>query len=378
MARDDARLGACEHRRGALPGRPAACRSRLRASAPAGGSTRRAGLGTKPDGGPERQDGSSFAAPQVTAAAAILKSLNPKLTAGDIKRILSETARSGVPTKDTGSGASSSLVAPDMGGRVLALDDAVLKVINDLRKAKGLPVLTPELLEKMGVIDAVAVTGEKGEYAVRGIVGAAGEKGTDVKIEVFAENSAVGGSTEQFLKGAGETKWNVTLPEDKGVIKVTRMDNGAASVITIEQIDINGNWTGSFTVTDVQITDQEAVDEEGCGVAILAAMKGKPMPMTLDVTVDEAGNGTGVMFIDASSMSSGDSKVSSEPKTLNIAYSGGVVTFSFQEGGSGISSMTATVSRQGDTLLMNGSMAGGGKGWTVKCVFKVTKPAPAP
>jgi hypothetical protein len=335
-------------------------------------------VGTKAGGGAEQQDGSSFAAPHVTAAAAILKSLNPKLTAGDIKKILSETARTSVANPNDPK-APPQTIGAEMGGKVLALDAAVLKVINDLRAAKGLPALTAELLEKMGVVDSVAVTGDKGEYAVRGIIGAAGEKGVDVKIEVFAENSAIGGNTEQSLGGAGEAKWKVTLPEDKGVIKVTRLDNGAASVITIERFDINGMWTGRFTFTDVTVTDQEAAEKEGCSAALVAAMKGKPLPMTLDVTVDKEGQGSGVMLLDASSLNTdGEGEVTSEPQTLGIDYTGSTVTFSFQEAGSGVSSMTATVSRDGDSLLMDGVLTGGGSGWTMKAVFKLTKPVPAP
>ncbi|MHB1341267.1 MAG: S8 family serine peptidase [Coriobacteriia bacterium] len=331
-------------------------------------------VGTGTNGGPEKQDGSSFAAPQVTAAAAILKSLNPKLSAGDIKQILTATARPGVPNTSGDPNASSKLVNKgEMGAGIVALDEAVLKVINDLRVAKGLPVLTAEMLEQMGVVDAVAITGAQGEYTVKGIVKAAGEKGVDVKIEVFGENSGVGGKTEQSLTGAGEAKWGVTLPEDKGTIKVTRLDNGAASVITIESIDINGAWSGTFTVTNVTITDQEAAEKEGCSAAIMNAIKGKPLPMTLDVTVDESGQGSGVMLIDMSSLDE-DGETTSEPQTIGISYSGSTVTFSPQ--GEGISSMTASVSRDGDTYVMNGTLSGGGSGWTMAAVFKLSKPAP--
>lgn len=332
-------------------------------------------VGTKAEGGSEQQDGSSFAAPHVTAAAAILKSLNPKLNAGDIKKILSETARTSVANPNDPK-APPQAIGAEMGGKVLALDAAVLKVINDLRKAKGLPELTAETLEQMGVVDAVAVTGAPGEYTVRGIVKAAGEKGVDLKIEVFGENSGIGGKTEQSLTGAGEIKWSVTLPEDKGTVKVTRLDNNAASVITIESIDINGNWSGTFTVTNVTITDEKAAQEEGCSAAIMDAMKGKPLPMTLDVTVDESGQGSAVMLIDMSSLSEDGDDVSSEPQTVGISYSGSTITFS--PSGAGVSNMTASVSRDGDNYVMNGALGGGGKGWTMAAVFKLTKPAPAP
>lgn len=331
-------------------------------------------VGIKPEGGAEQQDGSSFAAPQVTAAAAVLKALNPKLSAGDIKAILTSTARTSVANPNDPK-APAQTVAADMGGKILALDQAVLKVINDLRTAKGLPELTAEMLEQMGVVDAVAITGAQGEYTVKGIVKAAGEKGVDLQIEVFGENTSIGGKTEQSLKAAGEAKWSVTLPEDKGTIKVTRLDNGAASVITVESIDINGAWSGTFTVTNVTITDQEAAENEGCSAALMEALKGKALPMTLDVTVDDSGQGSGVMLIDMSSLSE-DGSTSSEPQTVGISYSGSTITFSPE--GEGVSNMTASVTRDGETYVMNGGLGGGGKGWTMAAVFKLSKPAPTP
>ena len=55
--------------------------------------------------------GTSAAAPQVAAAAALLLSLDPDLTAGEIKQILSDTARPG---------------PAELGGKILAVDQAVL------------------------------------------------------------------------------------------------------------------------------------------------------------------------------------------------------------------------------------------------------------
>ena len=327
-------------------------------------------VGLKGAGGAEEQDGSSFSAPHVTAAAAILKSLNPKLSAGEIKRILVATARTSVPNmKDPNAPAQD--IAANMGGKILAVDEAVLKVINDLRAEKKLPPLNADELEKLGVVDAVAITGEAGEYQVKGIVEAVGQKGATLKIEVYGENNAIGGKTEQSLDAAGEIMWGVTLPEDKGTIVVTRIENGAKSIITVEQLDINGAWSGTFTVTDVTITDQKAAEDEGCSAALMQGMVGKALPMTLDVTVNEAGQGSGVMLIDVSSLSE-DGDVSSEPQTVGISFDGSTVTFDMQ--GGGVSSMTGRVSRSGDNLVMKGSMSGGGSGWTMKAVFTLTKP----
>lgn len=327
-------------------------------------------VGMKPGGGPEQQDGSSFAAPQVAAAAAILKSLNPKLSAGEIKQILTETARPGVPNTSGAADAESKLVNKnEMGAGILAVDEAVLRVINDLRKGKGLDPLTPEMLEKMGVVDAVAVTGEPGEYTVRGIVEAAGEKGVNLKIEVFGENSAIGGKTEQSLSGAGEIEWSVTLPKDKGSIKVTRLDNGAASVIDIEQFDLSGTWTGTYTLTNVVIEDEEAAKEEGCDLALVQGLLNKPLPATLVCTVNENGQGSGTFTVDASKISD---DAESEPVPVTISQSGSRVTVTFQEGG--VSPMDATVARSGSSLVMNGTIGGGGSGFSYTVTISLSKP----
>jgi hypothetical protein len=82
------------------------------------------------------------------------------------------------------------------------------------------------------------------------------------------------------------------------------------------------------------------------------------------------------MQIDASSLNEDGSGGRGEPQTLSMDYTGGLITFGFKEGG-GVSSMTATVARRGDDLAMDGTILGGGKGWKMKAVFKLSKPAPA-
>jgi hypothetical protein len=139
-------------------------------------------------------------------------------------------------------------------------------------------------------------------------------------------------------------------------------------------LDINGNWSGTFTVTDVTITDKKAAEKEGCSAAILAAIKGKALPATMDITVDDAGQGSSVFQIDASSLSS-DGKSSSKPVNFGVSYTGGSITFEPQGGGSGISGMTATVVRAGTNLAMRGVMTASGKGWKMTASVKLTKPA---
>jgi hypothetical protein len=89
--------------------------------------------------------GTSSAAPMVTSTAAMIRSLNPKLTAAEIKDIITRTARTGPATA---------------GGRTLAFDRAVLEVVNDLRVKNGQKPLTDEdLVAAAATLCAIDVTG---------------------------------------------------------------------------------------------------------------------------------------------------------------------------------------------------------------------------
>ncbi|TFH50818.1 MAG: hypothetical protein E4G89_02685 [Methanothrix sp.] len=68
------------------------------------------------------QGGTSMATPQVTAAACLIRSINPGLNAGEIKNILIETGHQNI----------GGLAAPkELGGRVLSVDEAVKKAIDE-------------------------------------------------------------------------------------------------------------------------------------------------------------------------------------------------------------------------------------------------------
>ena len=322
-------------------------------------------VGAAGDGTAVMQDGTSFAAPHVAAAAAMLRAINPKLSAGDIKDILVQTARSEVTVDD-----KSQSIAEEVGGRVLAIDQAVLKVINDKRSAQGLDALDEEKLELLGAVDAVAISESDGEWTVMGIVEAAGEGGVDLRIDVSAENSAIGGSTTQSLSGPGEVEWSLTLSDDTGIVTVTRLDTSASSVINIDQMDINGAWSGTFTIADFTVTDQEAASDEGCTALLIQELVGKAMPFTMDVTVDDDGNGTAVTFIDVSAISDGEA--SADPQTLRVSFSGSTITF---QGGTELNrNMTANVTRGTDQLVMRGTSSAAGDGWSMTSKFTLTKP----
>ena len=329
--------------------------------------------------------GTSMATPQVAAAAALLLSLNPKLQAADIKKILKDTANPG---------------PENQGGGILSIDRAVLQVINDLRREKDPNALdlTPEQLENLGVIDAVATTtGTPNSYSVHGILATVPDAGTEVTITGSAGVTIGGEASQSVAAPSGEAEWpTVTVadadPKNPPTVTVTRKDSGAASVITFQSVDLNGHWEGALTISDFtfdQATATTAEGDEGCNLAAIAAvlekLKGLPIPMTMDVTADmEGGTGSAVMVLDMASVASklnegntegsGGVTAENQPQTLKFTFSGPNLTFTPDTSGSGeTSSMTATVSVQGGTAVMTGTLTSSGTGFSMTAGWTVTK-----
>jgi hypothetical protein len=140
--------------------------------------------------------------------------------------------------------------------------------------------------------------------------------------------------------------------------------------------ELAGLWSGTFTVTEITIPEEaaDALEEEGCSLATLEAMKGEALPMTMEVTVDAGGrSGTAVMLVDVSSLNTGDGEeVSSEPETFTFTIEGDTVTFE-STGGDTSTTMTGTLRRQGQTLVMSGTMFAGESGMGVSADWQMTK-----
>ena len=314
--------------------------------------------GYNPDTGEVKNlyGGTSMAAPQVTATAALLRSLNKDLTAEQIKKIITTTA-----TKKDGT-------------MVLSVDEAVRAVIDINRDLAGLPRLSKEELLGGGVVDAVAVpvAGTSGAYTVRGIVKAVNSKGVDLGITV-ADGEVTSGDEPAHLDAAGDATWTVTLdPPDKGTITVSRLDNKAGSQIAIETIDVNGAWAGTSVVMD-PATEQKA-KEQGCDAAVLQALLGKPLPMTLDLSVDPDSTGTSTYWIDLSSFKDSEGKATtSEPQTVPVTYKGNLLTLKLDDSSGAATSMTGSVIRSGGVATINGVVSVSGEGYSAKAVWTVTK-----
>jgi hypothetical protein len=97
--------------------------------------------------------GTSMATPHVTAAAAMIRSLDPSLNAKEIKKILVDTARTSITLDGRDVAAP-----PELGGRILAIDLAVEKVIGELggSSTKELP---PESSEEEEIFSSNNIQG---------------------------------------------------------------------------------------------------------------------------------------------------------------------------------------------------------------------------
>jgi len=141
---------------------------------------------------------------------------------------------------------------------------------------------------------------------------------------------------------------------------------------------VNGKWAGTFTVTDITVDEAalEDAEEEGCTAALFEEMKGKALPMTLDVTVDATGNGSAVVFLDVSKLGGKDGEsISSEPQTLDVGYADGVLTFKLEQSGGVASSMSGRlVAGEGGAPAIRGTMTVAGKGFSAAASWTVTRP----
>ena len=149
--------------------------------------------------------------------------------------------------------------------------------------------------------------------------------------------------------------------------------------VTKGLMDINGSWTGALTFTDIAV-DAEAQKEakdQGCDIAILEALRGKALPMTLDLTADKAGVGEGTFLIDTTSINPVDTSTPSppEPVTLQLTYAKGVITFDFgdQCGGGSSCAMAGTPAVVAGVDTIEGTMSVKGSGYSAGAEWTVTR-----
>ena len=193
-------------------------------------------VGRDANGNPIVADGTSFAAPQVTAAAAILKSIDPNLTAGEIKEILVLTGDTEVRVSGT-----TVTVPAEMGGCVLRVDEAVLEVINQMRGPND-QLIHGDLLELM-TIELTAEEHEFGYLVKASTPRVESAEGVELIIIVDGEAEIFGEKIHRIYNSLEAASWTVTPGKDPVKVKVYRLDNGACAFLELP--GTGGSSTGS-------------------------------------------------------------------------------------------------------------------------------------
>lgn len=194
-------------------------------------------VGRYPDGTPLVGTGTSFAAPQVTAAAALLRAINPGLTAEEIKKILVRTAAT-----ETNVSGGRVRIPNEVGGRVMRVDRAVLEVINQMRGADD-QLLQGDLMELM----TINLTAEKHEfgYLVKATTPRVEDaEGVDMMIIVEGEAEIFGETTHRIYNSLETASWTVSPGKDPVRVRVYRLDNGGCAFL-----DLPGTGGSSTTST---------------------------------------------------------------------------------------------------------------------------------
>ena len=232
--------------------------------------------------------GTSMATPQVTSTIALMRSINPNLTAEQIKDILKKTASQGVTVGD-----HSNLAPPQLGAGILSVDQAVLAAINELRKSKGLAELSYEDALASINIDLFAESDPKSlkDWKITATLPAViAQGGTDAKIELQG-GGAIGGNTSKHVdKSGAAAEWSVTLQNDTGTVLVTRTDTDSKWKVDLGP-DLSGTWNGNGVfervLESIPDNQKQLTDSKECeGIDIIGAlkqMKGKSFGMKLIV-----------------------------------------------------------------------------------------------
>lgn len=184
-------------------------------------------VGTDENGLPIKASGTSFSAPQVTAAIALIQSISPDMDAAQIKDLLVQTAAGAINAES-----GSTPIPEGMGKGILRVDEAVLQAINNEREKQDKdPYTMQELLDRSSV-DLFAETGFR-EYTVRASVPDAESTSVSLKIEVTGKCS-IEEDTTQTVQVGEEAVWNLTLEDDSVFVRVVRTDTEGCAFMTLK------------------------------------------------------------------------------------------------------------------------------------------------
>lgn len=222
-------------------------------------------LGVDNDGQPIKASGTSFSAPQVSAAIALVQSISPGMDAAQIKDLLVQTAADTIHTES-----GSTPIPKGMGKGILRVDEAVLQAINNERAEQGeSPYTMQELLDRSKV-NLFAETGFR-EYTVRASVPDAEDISVSLRIEITG-NCVIEDDTVQTVQVGEEASWNVTIEDDSVFAKVVRTDTEGCAFTTLKLYEsvsgiyeVKGVWDsgdGPEPLTDWRARVEDTGDGE--------------------------------------------------------------------------------------------------------------------
>jgi len=254
-----------------------------------------------------------------------------------------------------------------MGKGVLRVDEAVLKAINDLRKAEGKPLLDAKLLEKLANIEGSAASDKPTEFKVTANLGAVPEGGAEVSIDLRGEGM-VSGSSKKRLTAPGSVSWEVSLLDEKSspTVRLCRLDSQACCDMVLGGIDLAGLWKGTASVVrfsmkqDITIPDPLGGDKpivitkEDCEKQAQANM-GKTQPYAMEFQPQAPDSG--MVVIIGTDAETGEEK---RQNPIPYRYTGGKVIVDTQQQGATIH-MEGQVEAREKELVLAGS-------WVAKIV----------
>ncbi|MCG8509869.1 MAG: S8 family serine peptidase, partial [Rhodospirillales bacterium] len=176
--------------------------------------------------------GTSFATPQVAAAAALIRAVNPGMSASDIKNLIVQTAVSQVPDRQQ------KPVDPKVGGRILRVDNAVFRAIGVRREKMNLPPVSRRDLLDAGRVYAKAIRKSPTEFSIASQLRTVPPDGTEISIDLSGYG-VIGGPSKQRLAGPGTVNWGFGFMEaaHQGTLTLTRADTGACAKLRLAAKD---------------------------------------------------------------------------------------------------------------------------------------------
>ena len=306
--------------------------------------------------------GTSFATPMVTGAIALIQSINPKLTAAEIRTLLQDTARDGVAAR--GDAETSRLIPDSVGGRIMRVDDAVLAAINGVRAAAQ-PPQPPLDKDQLLAATKFTVNASQTSFGVFEVTaGVVGDQTGNMAFELFGEGS-VSGSSTQAATSSAPASWEAT-PADPSVVtsaKVCRIDASRCCVLTLESVSVAGTYTGELVIGTVEATDDLIVDSpDGEQVITREECEGAYSELlgqafTVSVTLGDDGSGSSGPLTAAVYDPEGESTETS-PGTWTMAGSTITIPLSFAAadyGGAFILEGTVTYDESGAPAAISGT-----------------------